>query len=105
MAMIKIDNTNYKQELVEDKGFKVVLFGASWCGPCRMYHPVVHEFAEKYPEVKLCANDVDESTEAAAMFGIQSVPTTIIMKNGSEVTRVSGGMSLEDLEKFVEDNK
>ena len=39
------------------------------------------------------------------MFGIQSVPTTIIMKNGSEVTRVSGGMSLEDLEKFVEDNK
>ena len=100
MALLEANNDNFS-ELIAGDDFKLVLFGATWCGPCKMYHPVVHEFAEKHPDVKILANDVDISTNAAASFGIASVPTTVAYKGGKEVARTSGMMPLEELEAFV----
>lgn len=105
MAMVMGTNDNYKAEIFGDEEFKVVLFGASWCGPCKMYHPIVHEYAAEHPELKIVANDVDQSTIAADMFEISSVPTTVIMKGGKEVARESGLMSKAQLDAFVKANR
>lgn len=105
MSMIQANNDNYQQEIFGDKEFKVVLFGASWCGPCRMYHPVVDAFAAAHPEIKLVANDVDVSTKAAEAFEISTVPTTVIMSGGAEVAREVGVLTPDVLADFVARHK
>lgn len=104
MAMVKANNDNFKQEIFGDEGGKVVLFGASWCGPCKMYHPIVDEYAAENPDVKIVAHDIDEAYVAAEAFGVMSVPTTIIVKGGREVARVTGLMRKAELESFVKEN-
>lgn len=80
---------------------EVLDFWAEWCGPCRMYGPIVDEFAEETPEVTVKKINVDNERELAASYGIRSIPTTVILKNGQTITKLSGLQSKDRLKELV----
>ncbi|XP_075493699.1 thioredoxin H2 [Primulina tabacum] len=68
----------------------VVDFSASWCGPCKFIEPVFHEMSAKYTDVDFVKIDVDELSDVAREFGVQSMPTFVLLKQGKEVDRIMG---------------
>jgi len=68
-------------------------FSASWCGPCRMLAPMMESIKPSYSEVKFEEIDIDEKAEVAAQYGVRSVPTVIVEKDGVEVNRFVGVQS------------
>ena len=70
----------------------VVNFWASWCGPCRMVGPILDEIAAERSDIKVCKINVDEQPALAAQFGVMSIPTLVVVKNGQEVNRSVGAM-------------
>lgn len=98
MAEIRITVDNFEEEVLGSKIPVLVDFWASWCGPCRMLGPVVAEIAEEMDgKIKVGKVNVDEEGELAARFGIMSIPTVMVFKNG-EVTNTSVGFcSKEEL--------
>ena len=92
MAEIKITNSNFENEVLNSNIPVIVDFWAPWCGPCRMLAPVLAEIAEEYEgSVVVGKINVDEEPQLAAQFGIASIPTLIVFKNG-EITAKSVGV-------------
>ena len=85
------------------KGEKPVLvdFFAIWCGPCKMFAPTFDEFAEEHTEIECVKIDVDQLGEIARNYGIMSIPTIILFKNGEPVKKNIGTLDLEELEDFA----
>lgn len=75
----------------------VIDFWAEWCGPCRMMSPVIDEVAETLSDVKVCKVNVDEASDLASMFGIESIPTLVVIKNGQTVNKSIGLISKEQV--------
>ena len=101
MSVLNIDNTNFEAEVLNSQKKVLVDFWASWCGPCRMVGPIVEEIANERPDIKVCKINVDEQPELAAKFGIMSIPTIILIKNGEAVKKNVGTLDLEELEDFA----
>ena len=95
MALIFTDD-NLKDYLAADQPV-VVDFWAEWCGPCRMMSPVIDEVAETLSDVKVCKVNVDEASDLASMFGIESIPTLVVIKNGQTVNKSIGLISKEQV--------
>lgn len=87
MAKI-LNDQNFIQET--SSGIVLIDFYADWCGPCQMIAPVIDQLSEEITDAKIVKVNVDESPMTAAKFGIRSVPTFIVLKNGIEVTRNVG---------------
>ena len=101
MAYLNITKDNYT-ELVEQAENTVLLdFWAPWCGPCRMVAPIVEEIAEERSDVTLGKINVDEEMELAMRFGIISIPTLIVMRNGKEAAKLVGYRPKADIEKLL----
>jgi thioredoxin 1 len=84
MATIKIDASNFEREVVKSDVPVVLDFWAEWCGPCRMIGPALEELSNAYAgRVKVAKVNVDENPEIAARYGVRSIPTLAIVKNGS----------------------
>jgi len=81
----------------ESKGVKVIDFWAAWCGPCKMYSPIFEKVEQDFPEVEFGKVNVDDNPKISTFFGIRSIPTTIIMKDGEIADIVYGIMSKNDL--------
>ena len=91
MAEVTITNANFEEEVIKSEIPVLVDFWATWCGPCRMVGPVVSEIAEEFEgKVKVGKVNVDEEDELAERFGVQSIPTIILFKNGEEAARNVG---------------
>ena len=91
MAEIVLTGDNFESEVMQSELPVLVDFWETWCGPCRMVGPVVSEIAEEYEgKVKVGKVDVDEEDELAERFGVQSIPTIILFKNGEEAARQVG---------------
>ena len=81
--MVKvIDNSNFDSEVMASGKTCLIDFFATWCGPCKIMSPVVDEIADENPDITVGKIDVDEAPELAMQFGVMSIPTLIVFKNG-----------------------
>ena len=91
MAVVTCTNQTFQQEVLSSSKPVLVDFWASWCAPCRMLSPIVDEIAEEESDrVKVCKVNIDEQPELASRFGVMSIPTLMVLKNG-EVQATSVG--------------
>ena len=90
MSVININNNNFQDEVMHSEKLVLLDFWASWCGPCRMVSPIVDEIAAERCDIKVCKINVDEHPELAARFGIMSIPTLVVMKNGKVINQAVG---------------
>ena len=80
---------------------EILDFYADWCGPCKMFAPTMDEFRATHPEVKVTAVNIDEEEELTEKYGVSSIPCVVILKDGEEVARNVGVLSLKKLEKMA----
>ena len=90
MSAININKNNFQNEIMDSEKTVLLDFWAPWCAPCRMVVPVIEEIAGERPDIKVGKINVDEQPELASKFGIMSIPTLVVMKNGKSVQQVSG---------------
>lgn len=101
---IKIGTEENFEELTAS-GITLVDFFATWCGPCKMLGPVLEEVASERSEIQIVKMDVDENTSLAKTYGIMSVPTMILFKDGKPISKKSGYMPKELIEEWINENK
>ena len=96
MTLIHCENDFNK--LIEEEA--VVDFYATWCGPCKMFGPIFEEVANE-KNINFVKLDVDKYSDVAREYGVMSIPTIILFKNGKEVKRFTGFMSKDDFINFI----
>lgn len=90
MSAISVNINNFNQEVLNSDKPVLMDFWAPWCGPCRMVVPLVEEIAKERSDIKVVKINVDEEQELAMQFGVMSIPTLVVMKNGKIVNQVTG---------------
>lgn len=80
---------------------KVIMFSASWCGPCQRTKPAFNSLKESVSDVECQLIDVDEQAHLAEQFNVRAVPTFVLLKDEAEVARMSGGATADKLKAFI----
>ena len=102
-GVIVVKDGTFKDEVLDANEPVLVDFWAEWCGPCRMMAPVVEQIAEDYSgRMKVAKLNVDENPESAAAYGVMSIPTLILFKNGEAVERFVGFRPKQELARLVD---
>ena len=102
MAEIRITSENFEAEVLNSEIPVLVDFWATWCGPCRMIAPALSQIAEEQAgKIKVGKVNVDEEMALAAQFGIVSIPTLMVFKNGVLVNKALGAMPKEQIEALL----
>ena len=90
MSAININKNNFQREVMDSEQPVLLDFWAPWCGPCRMVAPIVEEIARERKDIKVGKVNVDEQPELASRFGVMSIPTLVVMKDGKIVNQAMG---------------
>ena len=94
---------NWESDVLKSNQVVLVDFWAAWCGPCRMIGPVVEEIADEYAgKITVGKLNVDEQSEVAGKYGVMSIPTLLLFKNGEIVEKIVGFRSKQDLTKLID---
>ena len=101
MEIKNISKYNFKEEVLNSDVPVLLDFWAPWCGPCRMVAPILDEIAAERSDIKVAKINVDEEMELAVQFGIISIPTLIVMKNGKETAKLVGYRPKADIEAIL----
>ena len=90
MSAININKNNFQSEVMNSEKPVLLDFWAPWCGPCRMVVPIVEEIARERKDIKVGKVNVDEQPELASQFGVMSIPTLVVMKDGKIINQAMG---------------
>ena len=101
MAIHEVNSENYEALILSNTRTVLADFWAQWCGPCKMLAPVLEAFAAKHPEMDIVRVNVDDNYPLAAQYRISAIPALLLFKDGKEVTRFVGYMTLEALEAKI----
>ena len=87
---------------IKESGKKVLVdFYANWCGPCKMLSPILHEIEAELPDLIIAKINVDDSTSLAIQYGIQSIPTMLVIENGEIINKAVGFRSKEQILEMI----
>ncbi len=104
MADVIFTDANFGEEVLQSRIPVLVDFWAPWCGPCRIVSPIVEELAKEYEgKVKIGKMNVDENSQTAGKYGIMSIPSLLIFKNGQPVKTMVGAQGKENFKKGIEE--
>jgi thioredoxin 1 len=102
MATVKVDNANFKSEVLDSNVPVVVDFWAEWCGPCKMIGPSLEEIsAEMAGKVKIVKLNIDENPELGAQFGVRSIPMLLMFKAGAIASNLVGAVPKSRLNDWI----
>ncbi len=101
MSAINITNDNFEKEVLNSNKPVLLDFWAAWCGPCRMISPVIDEIAREATDAKVGKINIDEQPELASAFGIMSIPTLAVIKDGKVVSKMVGVRPKESILKML----
>lgn len=101
MAEITITRENFINEVLEAKKPVMLDFWATWCGPCQMIAPFIEEIAEENDDIIVGKVNVDDEPQLATQFGITSIPTLVLIRDGKIVKTVVGYRTKAEIEEFV----
>ena len=103
MAEVTLSDDNFEKEVIKHKGAAMVDFYAPWCGPCKMMAPVIEKLAKEYDgKVKIAKLDVDDNTDTATKYEVQSIPTIVFFKDGEVADKLIGFQSEENLREKLD---
>ena len=105
MELKHINQNEFEKEVEKSQKPVIVDFYATWCGPCKMLSPILEEIAETEKDVKILKVDIDENMDLAQKFGIMSVPTLMLFKDGEEYGREIGFKPKEQLKEIIDELK
>ena len=97
MAILNVTKENFQTEVIQSDKPVLLDFWAAWCGPCRMVSPVVDEIAAQRPDIKVGKVNVDEQPELAGAFQVMSIPTLVVMRDGTVVHQAVGARPKEQI--------
>jgi thioredoxin 1 len=99
----EISSAEFEQEVLKSETPVLVDFWAHWCAPCRAFAPILEEIAKQYEgEIKVCKVNVDENPDLASQYGIMSIPTLILFKDGEIKEKSIGMVPKENIEKLIQ---
>ena len=102
---IQVNDDNFQKEVLESEGLVLVDFWAPWCMPCRMLAPTIEEISnEMEGKVKVCKMNVDESIKYPQQYGIMSIPTVMLFKDGQVVETMIGLQPKEEIVKTIQEH-
>lgn len=103
MAELKITRENFENEVMKSNIPVLIDFWAPWCGPCRMMGPIIEQLAEEYEgKAKVGKVNVDEEGELSQAFGVMSIPTIVLIKDGKVVKQVVGARPKAEVEAMLQ---
>ncbi len=100
MATQELTTTNFEQ-VVDDNDIVLIDFWADWCGPCHMFAPIYEKVSEQHPDLVFGKIDTEHQQELAGMFGIQSIPTIAVLRDGVLLFRQAGVLPEDALEDVI----
>ena len=103
MSVVNLTDQSFQKEVLESDTPVLVDFWAEWCQPCKMVRPLVHELAEEYEgKVKFSEMDVDVNPSVPGNYGVMSIPTIMVFKNGEPLNTMIGVQSKETFKKNID---
>ena len=99
--IIQVNSENFQTEVLNSEKTVLIDFYADWCGPCKMLSPVVEQFASENENIKVVKINVDDEQDLAIEYGVMSIPTLVVIRDGQEVNRSVGLVSKDDILNLV----
>jgi thioredoxin 1 len=105
MSVLQTSDNTFKNEVLESSTLTLVDFWATWCGPCKMIAPILDELqTDMGSQVQIAKLDVDHNPQTAAQFGVRSIPTLILFKDGKPISTKVGFNSKTALQGWIQEN-